>query len=169
MPVEDLYFDWLQQFVLYKEYDNPVNIEVIEQLYLTEFRWILDRDENRAGWGLALRDQFYYETGQKADIFTEKCTVLEMLIALAIDMDNILYDDRFGPRIYVWFWMFLENLGVKNGKKCHDLDEKLDIFMDRKYSRNGKGNIIRLQKCKKDVTKVEIWFQICWFIDEILE
>lgn len=170
MPIQDLYLDWLLQFVLYDEYDNNVNRDLTSKLFDIDFRWIIDRDENRAGWGIALRDRFTYETGIPSAAFDGKpCSVLEMLIALAIDMDNIMYDDAFGPRIYKWFWLFLENLGIKNGVKCHNLEEKLDIFMDRKYSKEGKGNIIYLQNCTRDLRKVEIWYQICWFIDEFYE
>lgn len=164
------YFDWLLDFVCQEEFENANNIDICRELFNTEFRWIIERDENRAAWGRALRDRFYADIGVNRPVRDYlglgECSVLEMLIALAIDMDNILYDDAYGSRIYHWFWMFLENLGVKNGRKCPDLQHKLDIFMDRQYTFEGFGNIIQLPNTEKDLREVEIWYQICWFIDE---
>lgn len=164
------YFEWLLDFVCQEDYENANNIDICRELFETEFRWLIDRDENRAAWGVELRYRFCVEN----DIYAQNhdylglgsCSVLEMMVALAIKMDDILYDDNYGCRIYRWFWMFLENLGVKNGRKCPDLSHKLDIFMDREYTFEGYGNIIQLPNTKTDLRNVEIWYQICWFIND---
>ena len=45
---------------------------------------------------------------------------------------------------------------------------KVSIFMDRAYEPDGDGNIIYIPNTKEDLREVEIWCQMCWYMDSIL-
>ena len=67
-------------------------------------------DRNRALDGLALRDKY----GYSGDPDEEPCTVLEMLIALSLRIENQFmtnYDE--GDRTSMWFWIMITNIADK--------------------------------------------------------
>ena len=48
------------------------------------------------------------------------------------------------------------------------VDEKIERFLKREYKSNGDGGLFTVKKCKCDLRKVEIWYQMCWYLDGIL-
>ena len=46
------------------------------------------------------------------------------------------------------------------------IDDILDRWIERKFSRNGKGSPFPLKKPKKDQRKVELWYQMQGYICE---
>lgn len=176
------YFKWLCNIVgNYEEY-----LFLLQKLFNKEFYWTIDMDENRAGDGLALRDRYIREenllgwdveivNGERIDISgLGPCSVLEMLIALAIRCEkDIMNDPKEGDRTGFWFWKMIENLGFLDYKnKCIDekidrkIDEKLLYFLDRKFEKSGKNGLFPLKKWDKDQRKVEIWYQLMAWLDE---
>ena len=86
------YFDWLYFMVV----GDPVNNHyrrLLEMLHTMEFKYFVDYDENRASDGVNLR-WYYVDDGGDDHIlrWKEPCTVLEMLIALALNMDKTVGD-----------------------------------------------------------------------------
>ena len=64
---------------------------LINSLAKIEFIWVHPRDENRYNDGLELRSQFSDETGRFLDSSSglpSKCTMLEMMAALSIKVEN---------------------------------------------------------------------------------
>ena len=45
--------------------------------------------------------------------------------------------------------------------------EKIYIFLNREYEPNGKGGLFFIRNCKEDLRNVEIWAQLCWYLDTI--
>ena len=87
-------------------------------------------------------------------------------------MDKIVGDPEGELDIRHWFWMMLDNLDLSAMT-----DDKYDrmyvygrvnLFMNREYEPDGDGNIIYIPDCKDDLRKVEIWWQMCWYLDSIL-
>lgn len=165
---DKLYFDlkWL------KDYSS-----LVYYLAEQEFVWLHPRDENRAIDGLDLRDDFSYETGLYLDGSSglgPKCSVFEMLAALAIRIENqIMRDPDRGNRSGKWFEEILDNLGFLNCKnrswnrRCEEIiDENLRIFMYRKYRNNKQILIFPLQKCRKSMKNEEIWKQCMTYLNE---
>lgn len=166
------YFDWLYFMVV----GDPVNNHyrrLLEMLHSMEFKYFVDYDENRAFDGMNLR-WYYVDDGGDDKIlrWKEPCTVLEMLIALAMNMDKTVGDTEGELDIRHWFWMMLDNLDL-----AWMTDDKYDktyiygrvaMFLDRRYEPNGDGNIIYIPDCEEDLREVEIWWQMCWYLDSIL-
>lgn len=72
------------------------------------------------------------------------CSVLEMMVALAIKIEEQIMDDPdIGNRTGLWFWKMIENLGLKTMRDAvidTDYVEKIIFrFLDRNYQRDGSG------------------------------
>ena len=110
------------------------------------------------------------------------CTVLEMLIALAIRCESdIMHDDACGDRTRLWFWEMIKNLGLidytddaymydKSGSFDSEVNHIIDIFLERRYDKHGRGGAFPLRKYRtnyySDQRKVEIWYQLsAWLIE----
>ena len=47
------------------------------------------------------------------------------------------------------------------------VDEVITRFLDRDYQPNGKGGLFTIRHCDDDLREVEIWYQLCWYLDTI--
>ena len=45
---------------------------------------------------------------------------------------------------------------------------KLDIFLHREYEPDGKGGLFYIRDCAEDLREVEIWAQLCWYLDKFV-
>ena len=175
------YIHWLVTERLYlsdKEYKSYTRL--IRLLLNIEFIWVLDRDKNRASDGLALREDFTYETGLYLDASSglmPKCTVFEMLVALAYRCESqLMLNFSNGYNVSRWWYIMLENLGLKditNSKwKRDDEDyicESIDNFLHRKYKKNGVGGLFVVKNQKIDMREEEIWKQLMAYLNENYE
>lgn len=164
------YFDWLYFMV------NPRGGQfrkLLTMLHSMEFRYFVDYDENRASDGVNLR-WYYVDDGGHDGIlkWKEPCTVLEMIISLAMHMDKIVGDSDGEFNLVHWFWLMIDNLDL--AWMTDDKYEKayvygrVAMFLDRQYEPDGEGNIIHIPGCRDDLRDVEIWWQMCWYLDSIL-
>lgn len=121
------YFDWLcdivgagpnGDFCMYKN--------LLTRLFQTNFCPCRRMDDNREVNGKMLR--YYYESNHYDyglheqseyhingdfydETYNEPCSMLEMLIAFAKDIDNnYLYSRE--SRMFVWFWTMIESMGL---------------------------------------------------------
>ena len=167
--VLDDYFDWLY----FKVVKNNSYRKLLGMLHNMIFRHSVEYDENRAADGVNLR-WYYVDEGGNDEILRWKseCTVLEMLVAAAIQMEKIMEDPDMDYSMRHWFWMFLENLDLAD--MTDDRYDKtyiygrISMFMDRTYDPDGEGNIIYIPDAREDLRDVEIWCQMCWYMDSIL-
>ena len=44
----------------------------------------------------------------------------------------------------------------------------IDIFMSRNYSPDGEGGLFTIKGCDRDLRTVEIWYQLCWYLNTLL-
>lgn len=178
--ITDEYLEWLYDLVCNDEYSNRSTYRTLIR-YLAEepFRYTIPMDGNRAEDGINLRYRFGREVGyhdatiaKYLDIF--QCSVLEMMIALALRIeDQIMDDPDLGNRAGQWFWEMIVNLGLGH---CNDAHFNKDIFyeamdrlMDRTYKRNGEGGLFKIHDDRtKDMRSTEIWYQMCWYLDEVI-
>ena len=153
------YYVWLLESigVVHGEYENYKLL--VHYLFASEFKYILEMDENRAMAGLNLRSLFSQESGvYLEDVYTGPCTVLEMLIALAND---IAFDTS--TQVKEWFWEMADNLGLLYFDDQHfDKEEVrciLNIWMERQYDSCGHGSIFPVESFDGDMRSLEIWSQ----------
>lgn len=133
----------------------------------TDFTYQMTLDRNRELAGLQLRDRYSYEAGiYLSDVAEGPCSVLEMLVALCLDMcDQSLVTD---PKVF-----FLDILGNLEVYEEYDgnfseyyVKRRLDIWLERKYSRNGKGGILITKQPNVDMRKLDIWSQMSVFLND---
>lgn len=176
--INDEYFEWMSDIVCGRRYSKEISYrKLLMFLHDTEFRYSIPKDRNRAEDGICLRYRFTlandYDEFMIAEYIVGPCSVLEMMVALAIRCEeNIMDDPNVGDRTSQWFWGMISNLGLgAMSDSRFDRDYVFEIverFLDRDYSPNGKGGLFTVRHCDKDLRKVEIWYQLCWYLDSIL-
>ena len=161
------YFEWMYQLVC-----NDGYRKLLTRLHNIDFNYIIGLDANRVEDGVDLRYRFGYENSYEdvviaAYLDCRPCSVLEMLIALAIRCEeHIMTDVDIGDRTGQWFWSMVENLGL--GYMCDAkfdsryVDGVISRFMNRQHKRNGEGGLFTIKHCEYDLRSVEIWYQMCW-------
>lgn len=161
------YFLWLCELVDLKSKDELGGYYfLIKALFNKEFYWTICKDENRAEEGKDLRTIFSDDCGLEniPDEINGPCTVLEMMIGLAKRWNSevSLTDEEDNSSVY--FWEMISNLGLEG---CTDdnfypefVREKLDIFIDRDYSDDGKGSLFPLERSKESQKDIELWYQL---------
>lgn len=141
-------------------------------LHNTPFHWRVDDDRNRATDGMYQRNWFYEECGFSNHLFDAKsCSVLEMLTALAVRMDNEYTGIPGEPDPSGIFMEMLNNLGLldvpsRNFGKFDGTAEILDKWMNREYEPNGKGGIFPLDHITVDQRIQPIWNQMNSYVTE---
>ena len=171
------YFEWLLEKI-----DDPVaenHTELLKDLHNIPFRWKLHRDEFRAYDGINLRPMYMKEKGitDNGYIFTEyrdtECSMLEMMIALAEYFSYDVIGASYKTTAQ-WFWSMANNLGLLEATDYNYSPEyvrdKIRVFTDRAYAKNGEGGMFPLKHPSKDQRTVEIWYQLSeWFKENYWE
>lgn len=176
--IEQAYFDWIYHMVTDNRYGGQVRyLNLLTFLHDMEFRYVLPKDANRAEDGESLRRRFafdnydYEDRGRVVDYLARPCSVLEMILALAIQCENIMDDPTIGDRTGQWFWEMINTIGIGwMTDKEFDEDkavEKINIFMDRKFKSDGEGGLFHIPYCEYDLRYVEFWVSMLWYLDEI--
>lgn len=169
--ITDEYFEWL----MYVAALSNGYTKLARTLHQIQFYSIVRNDDNRGEDGKVLRKIFENETLYRDySCLDKECSMLEMLIGLAIRMESILEDSDEEDRTIKWFWEILNNAGLS---KFSDIDwnslggadavtEIVRDILERKYSRSGDGGLFPLKAPKKDQRKVEIWYQLSAYLLE---
>lgn len=172
------YFEWLYEGMCGNRYSKNVSYrKLLERLHNINFRYTIPNDRNRASDGKGLRYSFAVAEGceDNPEMITEylegPCSVFEMMVALAQRCESVMDDPKIGDRTGQWFWGMIANLGL-NGMTDNRYDEQyvndvIHRFLDREYEPNGKGGLFTIRNCEYDLRDVEIWYQLCWYLDTI--
>lgn len=170
------YYEWLRELVCQDRFAEGVSFDrLLSYLHSREFIFTVPRDINRAADGEALRYRF--ATGRDVNlilsVLDDECSVLEMMVGLAIRCEETIMDDpKLGDRMSQWFWGMIVSLGL--GSMSDDnfddiyVTEVVDRFLAREYEPNGKGGLFTIHNFTGDLRSVEIWYQLCWYLDSIV-
>ena len=171
----DEYFDWMCDLVCCDRFADGISYrKLLAFLHNTEFTYLIERDADRAGDGIGLRYRFSVDIGEPTyyEHIDGPCSVLEMMIALGLRCEeNIMDDPDIGDRTAQWFWEMVSNLGL--GSMTDDRFNRrvafmiINRFLLREYDPDGKGGLFYLRNCDCDLREVEIWHQLCWYLDSI--
>lgn len=167
--VVNAYFRWLCKLV------SPAKSEeyslLFHDLHNREFYYIIDKDENRAGDGKYLRYEFGEDAGiDNAElILSGPCSIFEMLIALASRADGSASLDLVDKKsIQKYFWIFMENLGLKEATNQYydssEVQHILDRWMFREYDSDDTETLFPGSDPDE-----EIWFQMQKWMSQIDE
>ena len=177
--LKEQYFDWLYGLVYPWDKDlndDYRNTKLLKFLFDTPFYSPIEMDDNRVSDGLELRYEFGYQFGyQDKDITIylddRQCSVLELMIGLAIKCEKqIMYDVAYGDRTAQWFKKMISSLGL-NGMNNRQFDEMyvsevMDKFINHDYEPDGRGSLFALSNPSRDMRDVEIWSQLCEYLNE---
>lgn len=190
--ISEEYFSWLYKRVVRL---RPSYIKLCRELHAKKFRWFVHNDDNRCSDGIELRDLFIEENNldekhlEIRSFLKADCSVFEVLVALAQRMNDLMYDlnntqkDRSPQFFYdmvenLGFIRFTDNYSRFDGKGFPmdtrfdpvteaEINEALEIFLDRTYGADGRGGLFPLKKRHKlDQSTVEIWYQMMTWMDE---
>lgn len=170
------YFNWICRLAFPDNVDRQRYGCLLHALASVDFIFLIPLDENRTSDGIDLRYRFCYEQGLQNEAMegvfdAQHCSVLEMMIALALRCDeHIMFDSDIGGRTNVWFYIMLKNLNLDVYTNEHfNHDGYLEIIsrlLNREYDYNGNGGLFILQNPKIDMRVAEIWYQLCWYLAE---
>lgn len=177
MNIRNRYFEWLINKVTGGLYNGQVSFrKLFYRLHDIPFRYLILQDENRAKDGVELRYRFVWENHYPNNVEYEldgPCSVLEMMVALAIRCEeNIMDDPLIGDRTPQWFRNMIVNLGL--GSMTDDrfnrdyVDMVINRFLDRQYDEDGQGGLFTVRRCNCDLRDVEIIYQLYWYLDELV-
>ena len=168
---DDRYFEWLYSHVGAARNRNPARSywELLRQLYIKEFVWLIANDDNRVADGVELRIEFLDSQGidePSREWMELGCSMLEMMIALA---RRAAFED--GRSSVEWFWEMVTNLGLEtytdrvfNSRVAQLVDETLDLVIYRNYSPDGVGGLFPLRGVETDQRKVELRYQLAAYV-----
>jgi hypothetical protein len=157
------YFDWLcgQVQVEYGHTTENTYVGLFTCLYEKEFVWIIANDDNRCDDGKELRREFGFQSD-------EGCSILELILGLSRRLSFIA---EGSPER--WVWQLIENLKLHtfrdrlSGRNVEQIGEILDTLIWRTYLRDGSGGLFPLAFPDEDQRKVELWYQMSAYIEEM--
>ena len=178
--IRNRYFRWLCGLVDIQCRRGKSYWILAQTLHKKEFYSILGNDDDRGSEGKHLRFIFASEIspGKLRDIISDlegPCSVLEMMISFAMRISSWLEGDADHTAVRTWFMIMVKNLGLDQYDDDHylgydnpteEIDRKLDIFLTRKYKRDGRGGLFPLRNPERDQRKAEIWYQLNDYLKE---
>jgi len=173
--IQNEYFEWMHDLVCGDRHSKSISYrKLLTRLHNTIFRYSVPMDANRAENGEHLRYRYALRHRvDERDLDIGECTVLEMMIALAIRCEEEIMDDpEVGDRTAQWFWGMVTSLGL--GGMTDDVYDRREVdyilqrFMDREYEPDGRGGLFRIRNCRTDLRDVEIWYQMLWYLNSIV-
>ena len=169
------YFEWMYSLVCDRRFaESIVYRQLLSFLHDTEFIYFVPYDENRAADGVTLRYRFCLLNNCEhlEHYLTGPCSVLEMMVALAIRCEEIMDDPGKGDRTAQWFWVMINNLGL-GAMSDSNFNEWLvnDIvtrLLEREYEPDGRGGLFRVKNWNRDMRTAEIWHQLMAYINSLM-
>ena len=166
------YINWLRGLV---ERPGPFYHILFGMAWETFYEYHIPNDDTRAEDGLKLRERFELESSLKLPDFGE-CRILEFLIALAIRLNESVYDYRNPDQTSYWFWQLIKNLQLDTYNNNYSFDnihfyiEQVFIRLnERLYAFNGDaGGLFPLEESTEDQRDVEVWYQMMAYLGENL-
>lgn len=178
MNLKDLYFSWMCEKIFPNIRDRNNYINLLRCLHEIVFHYSIPMDENRKQDGVDLRYRFAQDRGySNRDIEihidqVNECSMLEMMVALALrGDDNMLYDYETGSKADYIFMVMLRSLEIDNmvnGRFNMDtVHYSIDRLLNHEYAYDGRGGLFTVKHPRRDMREVDIWYQMCWSIQEL--
>lgn len=174
--IRKIYFCWLSALIFSNRRHGYSKL--LDILHGTPFRSVLERDQNRAMDGAALRYRFGCENDIPGDLIADamgdiQCSVLEMMTALCFRCaEQIIYDGDIQSGTERLFMDMLSSLGLAeqtDSRFSADRSaEVLERFLERGYSPDGRGGLFTVSRPGIDMRDIEIWYQMCYYLDELI-
>lgn len=166
--IDQPYFDWLISQIEFPRNFKGTYGELLVRLHETEFIWTISGDDNRVQDVQDLRREYRENFGSVR--FKNYVSVLEVMIAVSRILEFVA-----GGQANAWAWRLIDNLRLNHyydpltPSKRAKIDNILENLIWRTYKPNGTGGFFPLIFPREDQTKVEIWYQLNAYVNEIVK
>lgn len=152
---------------------------LLSYLFNREFIWVHERDENLVLKAYEeTRPMFFSENpiarkyAQMDGDLDDPCSILEMMVGLAIDCETKIMTNFIDDNTGKWFWEMIESLGLDefdDGRwDENEVDFIVQNFLERRYEPNGKGGLFTVLGTKQNMQKLEIWYQLQLYLRNLV-
>lgn len=174
VEMEDLYFKWIEEIISNDEVEASNYRKLLTFLNDIQFDYLIPMDDNRVVDGVELRYRFGYEScipypeiATYLDI--KPASVLEVMVALSLRIEEqFIAGDNIGR----WFWIMIENLGLRSYDDLYfnkaEVDRIIKKFLKRDYEKNGRGSLFITNNRNKDMRNIEIGDQMHLYLNEFV-
>lgn len=180
MILPDKYYEWLLYRVCNSDFQRNEYSMIFQDLASVEFRSSVERDDN-----LLEHVKYYLREGftDEAEEHGVNVTIdedlpvslLEVMVVLAVKAEDIMQSFD-GVDYSRWFWHMMKNSGLAfyTNYRYNKSGSMMTIrrILERKYEQNGRGGLFyirRIDTTKYDLTEIELWYQLMWYINEVNE
>jgi hypothetical protein len=145
--------------------------QLTQLMFEKEFVPLVGLDDNRVVDGVDLRSEFCFQKGLPTNSLENLgpgASFLEVLIGLS---RRLAFSASGNAQS--WAWQLLTNLELHKmpdpltRRKQKQADDILDSCIWRTYRPDGQGGFFPLAWPQEDQTKVELWYQMAAYIDEL--
>ena len=170
MNLKDNYFNWLIRKV---GADGAYDYNFLWNLHLKKYSYVLPMDANRYEDGINLRYRFAAEEGYDERVVSVEldnmpCTILEMMVALSLRIEEtIMFEDKSNQK-GKWFWDMIRSLGINGSLDSYEIDEILDKFCKNDYEETGRGGLFYIPETMKNLRNQEIWYQAMLYLRQFI-
>lgn len=168
--VDSLEYKYLEWMIKQIRPDNDRSYhDLFARIHDKEFVWLIPNDDNRIADGFDIRHE-YFRRFKRPHMLSQGCSVLEVILGLSRRL-SFAVDGKAKD----WAWVLVKNLelhkmaGHIGGRRAERIDEVLEALIWRTYAPDGVGGFFPLAWPEQDQRKVEIWYQMCAYIDELPE
>lgn len=170
--IRDIYFGWLCSLI--RPSIGSYNL-LLGYLDRVNFNYTIPPDANREEDGINLRYRFGQECGYDdvtvCNFLDNKpCSMLEMMVALAIRCEDIMEDLDVGVQYSRWFCAMLTSSRLAeltdNQFDAVIANSIIEHLESRTYCSNGVGGLFTTRNPSIDMRALEIWDQMSVYLNE---
>lgn len=165
LALHEAYLDYLAPQVG-ADPDGETYWQLLRLMHSKEFVWFVPNDDNRIVDGLDVRGEWLDMIELPIDM--GPCSFLEVLVGLSRRMDFLTNERAEG-----WGWQLITNLGLNkmpdplSRYKSQKTEDILEAVIWRTYQADGSGGFFPLIHPQEDQRKVELWYQMSAYVEEI--
>ena len=170
------YYRWLLYKVCTERQEQEYE-KVLRYLASSKFYSAIERDDNLLEHCQYMREGFVDEAndnGVQVEEPTGDISLLEVMVMLSIKAEDIMqtFDEVDDAK---WFWAMMKNSGLSfyTNYRYHESGVQIHVkrILDRTYEANGKGGLFYIPGIEEsyDLSEVELWYQLMWYINYVNE
>jgi hypothetical protein len=157
-------------------WNEATHHELFNYLFTIEFTHFVPNDENRAEDILDFRRSYAERSGfEDNSLFDFPPTFFELIVILAVRMDDILCEDPQVSRVPELVSSLLVNLGLNDfgddtfpsRRGMEIVRAATDRVLNRTYAPSGRGGLFPLSRAREDQREVELWYQMQAYLQEV--
>lgn len=175
--VKSQYFNWLCAIAIpdnnLRENYTALLGYLYEKIYIPRFEMDLNRAQDGVNLRFKFEREYDYAIEDIIEYFdNEPCSMLEMMIALSIKLEeSIMFDPDKGDRISLWFMNMLRNMEISDSTNnmfhYKRVDLVVSLFLDGQYGADGSGSLFKIKRKDIDMRDYDLWYQMNFYAEEL--